>query len=189
MIPRDLRAALADPVSPEALLGLVRDLADQRRIVSTGPRLKLAGHVASFSPADRALWQRLKPWLEERGAAPFTPAELAREAHTSEAVIKALLQGRRGSGEVWRIVGERFLLGEQVAALAARAAVVGEAVGGTGFTAAQYRDAIGTGRGWAIHILEFFDGLGVTARRGDLRRMRPDYETLVGPADPYTPAS
>jgi selenocysteine-specific elongation factor len=67
-----------------------------------------------------------------------------------------------------------------VATLAAQAAQVAQSVGGKGFTAAQYRDAIGTGRTLAIQILEFFDSISVTLRQGDLRRMRTDYQLVVG---------
>ena len=41
------------------------------------------------------------------------------------------------------------------------------------FTAAQFRDRVGLGRKVAIEILEFFDRVGVTMRRGDLRRPNP----------------
>jgi selenocysteine-specific elongation factor len=72
-----------------------------------------------------------------------------------------------------------------VARLAATAALLAEQSGGSGFSAAQYRDAIGTGRTLAIQILEFFDGIGVTRRSGDLRRMQPDYLLIVGVAEPF----
>ena len=38
-----------------------------------------------------------------------------------------------------------------------------------------------------IQILEFFDSIAVTRRSGDLRRMRPEYELVVGSAAPYVP--
>ena len=187
MQPRQLKAQIAEPISIEAFGSLQKDLTERRLIVSIGPLVKLAGHTATFSAADSALWRKVLPWLEDRGALPFTARELAGELHTSEAAIKALLYGRRSAGEVWRITDERFMLREPVAALAATASTVAHAVGGKGFSAAQFRDAIGTGRTLAIQILEFFDGAGVTYRNGDLRRMRPDYERVVGGAAPYAP--
>jgi hypothetical protein len=56
------------------------------------------------------------------------------------------------------------------------------------FTAAQYRDATGTGRGLAIQILEVLDGLGVTQRLGDARKMRKDPAAVLGAAAPFKPA-
>ena len=145
------------------------------------------GHVASFSAADRALWHKLLPRLEQRGVLPFTARELASEVQTSEAAIKALLFRRRADGEVWRITDERFMRRKDVAELAASAAQLAASVGGKGFTAAQYRDAIGTGRTLAIQVLEFFDGMGVTHRNGDFRKMQPDFELVVGSAAPHVP--
>ncbi len=189
MTPRELKATLTEPISAEAFLVLQRDLIEKRLIVSVGSFMKLPGHAASFSAAHSELWQKMQPRLQARGAQPFTVRELASDFRTNEAMIKALLYRRRSNGEVFRITEERFLLRQQVAALAASAAVVAQAVGGKGFTAAQYRDAIGTGRTLAIQILEFFDSVGVTHRNGDLRKMRPDYQLVVGNAEPYVPKS
>jgi selenocysteine-specific elongation factor len=189
MIARDLKNEVSTPISAAAFLVLQRELADKHLIASGGSFVRLAGHAASISPAERVLWQRLLARLEGRGALPFTAHELAGDLCTSEAAIKALLYRRRSNGEVWRITDKRFLLRKQVAALAAGAAVLAQEVGGKGFTAAQYRDAIGAGRNLVIQILEFFDSIGVTRRSGDLRKMRPDYELVVGSAAPYAPAS
>jgi selenocysteine-specific elongation factor len=184
---RALKENLSAQISAEAFLVLQRELADKRLIVSGGSFVRLAGHRASFGPAERALWQTLLPRLEQRGALVFTARELARDLRSSETAIKALLHHRRSHGELWRITDERFMLRKQVAALAASAAVLAQEVGGKGFTAAQYRDAIGAGRNLVIQILEFFDSIAVTRRSGDLRRMRPEYELVVGSAAPYVP--
>jgi selenocysteine-specific elongation factor len=183
-----LKKRLAAPPSTEAFLALLHDLQEKRRLVSIGSVVKLHGHAIAMSPADTAMWRKLLPWLEELGATPFTVRELARDAGTSEPVMSALVHRKRVLGEVWRVTEERYLLREQVAALAARADALASEIGGGGFTAAQYRDAIGTGRTWAIHILEFFDSIGVTRRKGDLRRIAPQYPLVVGDAAPYTPA-
>ena len=49
------------------------------------------------------------------------------------------------------------------------------------FSAAQLRDLLDNGRKVAIQILEFFDRHGVTARRGDLRRINAQRINLFGP--------
>ena len=41
------------------------------------------------------------------------------------------------------------------------------------FTAPAFRDRLNNGRKVAIQILDFFDRLGFTLRRGDLRRLNP----------------
>ena len=41
-----------------------------------------------------------------------------------------------------------------------------------GATIALVRDAFGTSRRYALPLVEYFDGLGLTVRDGDLRRLR-----------------
>jgi hypothetical protein len=52
------------------------------------------------------------------------------------------------------------------------------------FTAAQYRDATGVGRGLAIEILESLDTLAITQRVGDARKLRKDFAPILGAAEP-----
>ena len=76
-----------------------------------------------------------------------------------------------------------------VASLAATAQALARQNAGGTFTAAQYRDAIGVGRGLAIEILEFLDTLAITQRVGDARKMRKDYTAVLGAAEPLKPPS
>jgi selenocysteine-specific elongation factor len=184
---KDLRAKIAAEVSSQAFAALIKRLHAAGQVVSTGSLVRRFDHVPQLNAVDQAIWRKLLPWLEELGATPFTPEELAQEAKTNDTTIAAMLHRKRAHGEVWRIVNERHLLSRQVATLAARAALLSHQMGEIGFTAAQYRDAIGTGRTWAIHILEFFDEIGVTRRKGDRRWVRADYALIVGASEPYTP--
>ena len=184
----ELKEQLRTPMSAAALLTLLRELTNKRLIASHGSFVRLPGHTPSFSSAEKILWQTVLPRVKARGALPFTAADLARDLHINEAVIQLLLNRKYGSGELWRVTDRRFMLRDHIAGLAARAASLAQSVGGQGFTAAQYRDAIGAGRNFVIQLLEFFDSIGVTRRKGDLRRMRPDYELAVGSAAPQAPA-
>ena len=90
------------------------------------------------------------------------------------ALIGAGLAGPAGSGDV-------EMYPRRVAHESAQ-----KSAGGT-FTAAQYRDATGVGRGLAIEILEFLDTLAITQRVGDARKLRKDYAAVLGPAEPLKP--
>jgi selenocysteine-specific elongation factor len=46
------------------------------------------------------------------------------------------------------------------------------------FTAPAFRDKVHNGRKVAIEILDFFDRLGLTLRKGDLRRINPHRSDL-----------
>ncbi|GFE80545.1 selenocysteine-specific translation factor [Steroidobacter agaridevorans] len=185
MSARELKASLTTPISTDAFLALQKELTENHVIATSGSVMKLPGHTVDFSAADDERWRKVQRLVQSRGALLFSPREVTAEAKISEPVVKAMLYRRRSSGDVWRIDDERFMLRDQVAALAARAAVLAREVGSRGFTAAQYRDATGIGRNQVIRILEFFDSIGVTRRDGDRRKVRPDYFLIVGTAPPY----
>ena len=49
------------------------------------------------------------------------------------------------------------------------------------FSAPSFRDRVQNGRKVAIQILDFFDRLGLTLRRGDLRRVNPHRIDMFSP--------
>jgi selenocysteine-specific elongation factor len=186
MTQRALKALLDRTVSADAFLALLKSLAKEELIVTTGALVRLARHSTNIAPADEILWRRVEPWLEDRGPLPFTTADVARELRASDVVVKAMLNRRRRNGDLWRIDEERYLLRDHVASLAGTAALLDKS-GTSGFTVGQFRDATGIGRNTVIRLLEFFDAIDVTVRVGEARRMRPDYERVVGSATPYVP--
>ncbi|HEY5759554.1 MAG TPA: SelB C-terminal domain-containing protein, partial [Steroidobacter sp.] len=185
MSPHQIKASLTTSISTAAFLAVQKELTERRIIETSGSVLKLPGYTVSFSAADDERWHKVQRLVQNRGALSFSPSEAAGVAKISEPVMKAMLYRRRGSGDVWRIDEQRFMLRDQVAALAARAATLAKEVGGRGFTVAQYRDATGIGRNHVIRLLEFFDGIGVTRREGDCRKVPADYHLVVGSAPPY----
>jgi selenocysteine-specific elongation factor len=182
--PRELMKMLSTSVSEHAFRAIQKNLIEKRQIEISGNVIKRQGHVARYSAFDSALWIKALPWLEARGVLPFTVRDLARELRTTETALLSLLHRRRLNGDIWRITETRFMLHDQVAALAASAARLHRDLGGKGFTAAQYRDAAGIGRTLTIQVLEFFDQLGFTKRRGDMRQMHAGYETVFGRKEP-----
>jgi selenocysteine-specific elongation factor len=182
---RDLHQKMAEQLSRPAFAALLKSMASAGVVEATASRVKLHGHSPAFSALDAALWQKLLPWLEERGPRPFTVAELVKETRSNEAFIQAMLFGRRSSNDVWRINKDQFLLGTHVAGLAASAARLTEETRSEGFTAAEYRDASGIGRNLTIKVLEFFDAIRVTARRAGKRHVVKGYKEIVGSAPAF----
>ena len=176
---RDLRTALAEPVSRELLAALLHDLSAADRLRADGALVRLPEHTPSFSAAETVMWRNVLAAHEDRPPHPIIIAELAREMRSSDAAITAMLARRRISGDVWQVTDSKYMLRDHVAALVATAAQLdGET--SCGFSAAQFRDASGLGRNFVIQLLEFFDRIGVTRRLGEARRMRGDYQAVVG---------
>ncbi|WP_310534826.1 selenocysteine-specific translation elongation factor [Novosphingobium sp.] len=181
---RAARTVLEEPVSSDLFTGLVGDLSAHGRIQAEGALLRLPSHSARFSEAENSFWRRAIELVDDRALVAITAAELARDQRLGEPAVQAMLQRRRTSGDLWQVTGGKFMLRDHVAALVALAAELDEATG-TGFTAAQLRDASGIGRNFIIQLLEFCDRIGVTRRSGEMRRMRGDWQAVVGAAPPW----
>ncbi|HKA40448.1 MAG TPA: selenocysteine-specific translation elongation factor [Burkholderiales bacterium] len=182
-----LRKRLAPRLAADAFQSLLRALADERKLELSGSTARLSGHNATSNPEDEKLWQIVLPALQAGGATPPTVPELAAALRLKDATLKDFLHRKSRGGDPLRVPPDRFYPRATLAALAATAAQVAKASANGMFTAAQYRDATGTGRGLAIQILEFFDGLGITQRIGDARKMRKDPAAILGAAAPFVP--
>ena len=184
-----LRKELAPYLPVDAFLFLLRQLVDARQIEVSRSEARRAGHSFSLTAHEQVLWERMLPVLIERGASPPTIEELASDLRVTPRIVLDLMHRLRKAGQAWQATETRFYAAPTIAALAATAAAVADASPSGEFTAAQFRDAIGTGRGIAIHILELFDRIGVTLRMGDRRRMQADFTTIVGAGNPLPRAA
>lgn len=177
--PRQLEAALPAGIVGDVRQAIVRMLIDERRIEAIGTMLRRPGHLVAGNDEETRAWQRLLQVAHDRRESAFASGEIAGLMGMEEKDAISLIMRRRGSGEIRRITDDRFMLGARLAAYAQLGLELSAPSGPKGFSAAQYRDAIGTGRGLAIQILEFFDRIGVTARNGELRLIRNEYERIL----------
>jgi selenocysteine-specific elongation factor len=160
---------------------LVRVLAARGRIEVRGSQARLAGRSAAENPRDVLAWQRIQPLLQDAAATIPSVRELAGITKLPLQQVRDLLHRKSAAGALVKLTPERFALPGTMAMLAARAKATAQRQPQGLFTAAQYRDAIGTGRGLAIEILECMDRRGATRRRGENTR-----EWAGGDADPGT---
>ena len=178
-----LRKTLAKELSVEAFATLLRALTDARTIETTGSIARLPAHSTTANSADEILWQRIRPALEEAHFNSLPIKDLAALLKLKEPIVKDFLFRKAKTQEVFRVSDERFYTKSTLAKLAATAQATVAAQASGVFTAAQFRDWTGLGRGLAIEILELLDRLGVTQRIGDTRKMRKDFVPILGPAE------
>jgi len=169
---RELAPLLPPLLRPATLAALIRQLADEDRVEFAGTLVRLPGRAPQFTAAEVTLWNAALAVWEQCGTRALSAAGLARELHTSEAAVRAMLYRRRLNGDLWAFDAARFMLREHVAQLGEIAAALANAHP-QGFTAAQFRDASGLGRNFVIELLEFFDRIGITGRRGAVRVIKP----------------
>ena len=177
-----LRKAHAPALAPETFTALLRGLADDKKLEVAGSHARLPQHIATDNPADQKMWEAVKPVMESAGFNVPPLKDLAPLTKLKEVMLKDFLHRKAKTNEVIRVTPERFYPRTTLAKLAACAVDVAQNAPGNQFTAAQYRDRTGVGRGLAIEILECLDRLGITQRIGDMRKMRREFAPILGDA-------
>ena len=148
-----------------------------KAVVSTlirGGRLILAGGLiksASYQPALSALedahWTKIKRVLAERGLMIPLLTEIGQSAGLESGEVRATVQAAARLNLVYKVNDTRYALSDD---LLGHAQIVSE-LGKTeeGITVINFKNRIGAGRKLAIEILEKFDTVRFTQRRGDRR--------------------
>ena len=178
-----LRKKIAAQLSADAFGAILRALTDAHKIETSGSIARLPAHSTTANTAYEKMWQLVQPALEAAGFNAPLIKDLALQLKLKDAIVKDFLYRKAKSGEVMRVPPERFYTKATLAKLAATAQATAQAQPNGVFSAAQYRDWTGVGRGLAIEILEFMDTLGVTQRVGDTRKIRKDFVPILGAAE------
>jgi selenocysteine-specific elongation factor len=177
-----LRRTCAPRFSAPLFRGLLQVFAETRALLLEGATVRLPTHSVQLRPQDEKLFARIKPLLS--GAERFRPPRV-RDIATTLAIpeqhVRALCKQLAKLGRLDEVAPDHFFLRTTVAEMAHMLPGLAAAAPGGEFSAAQLRDRLDNGRKVAIQILEFFDRHGVTARRGDLRRINAQRINLFGP--------
>jgi selenocysteine-specific elongation factor len=175
-----LRAALDLQLPVDVFSAAIGAMARDGTIQRDGPWLKLAGHAARLTPADQRLWERIRRVMERASFNPPRVRDFAALFEEREEEVRRLMRRLARMGRLVEIAQDHFYDRARVADLARVAHHLMRENPDGKITAAAFRDRIGTGRKLAIQILEFFDRTGITAREGDLRRIREDRLAMFG---------
>ena len=174
-----LRLALSPRLPKEAFLAFVKQEAAAGRVVLDGAFLRLPGHEVRLSPADEALWLRIQPQL--LGETRFRPPrvrDFAAAFGMDEREVRRVLKLTQKLGRTDQIAHDHFFARAVVREMAGIVRDVAAEAADGWFTAPAFRDRVRNGRKVAIEILDFFDRLGLTLRKGDLRRINPHRSDL-----------
>ena len=159
------------PRLPQGLAVAALDrLAGEGQLVRESGVLRLPDHRLGLDRDDAQLWRRIAPLLggEARFRPPLVP-ELARALALREFDCRRVLKVKAREGAVAEVAPDRFLTRAAVEEVAAIIGQLAAAAPDGLFGAADLRNRLDNGRKVAIELLEHFDRLRITARRGDLR--------------------
>ncbi len=127
-------------------------------LVDEGGTLRRADFEPGLSPRELAAWQDAEGRLRASLAVPRA-TQLGLETELLHALVR--------DGRLTRIADDLVYLPEQVETITAAFRKLP-----TEFTVAEFRDELGVTRRQAIPLLEWFDGQGITRRKGDVRTLR-----------------
>lgn len=151
-------------LTPRAFSAALRAWVNAGLLVENGNLTALAGFSVRFTPAQKMQADRL---LARFAAAPFnTPSVKESQAELGEELYSALVE----DGQLVQVSPEVVFRAQDYEQM--RAAVEAHFAQQETLTAAAFRDRFNTSRKYALAFLEHLDAAGVTARDGDVRRLR-----------------
>ncbi|MTH78276.1 selenocysteine-specific translation elongation factor [Paracoccus aestuariivivens] len=177
-----LRLLLQPRLSKADFSAFIRSEAEAGRIALDGAFLRLPGHLPRLSSEDEAIYARIIPQLtgDERFRPPRV-RDFATEFGEDEAEIRRILRMAARQGRIDQIAHDHFFARETTVEMVQIIRDTAALAEDGWFTAPAFRDRVQNGRKVAIQILDFFDRLGLTLRRGDLRRINPHRIDLFTP--------
>lgn len=160
---RERLRRIALPMEDEALvLLLIEQMRASGTIDSHHGWLHLPEHKAGFTEEQQSIWLRVADLFADE---PWWVRDLAKEAGVEEALMRAVLRQAAQQGMITAIVKDRYYRNDRIVAFARMIRELDLARGST--CAADFRDTLNVGRKLAIQILEYFDRIGFTRRRGN----------------------
>ena len=174
---RERLRRMALPMEDDALvLLLIENMRESGVIKSHHGWLHLPDHKAGFTAEQEVIWQKVASLF---GDEPWWVRDLARETNTDEQVMRQVLRHAAQQGLIVAIVKDRYYRNDRIVAFANLIRELDQARGST--CAADFRDRLNVGRKLAIQILEYFNRIGFTRRRGNDHVLR---DSLLFPETP-----
>ena len=175
-----LRAVREKPVA--SLFGpLLRQLVKDGVLKRTGAHHSLPTHDASLQGADKQLWERLKPWLDEGGIHPPRLTDLLlRDRNLRKDQVLRLMQRLQRMGAVHAVGAEYFIQTPHLLDLATRAFVLAENDTNKRLNVKELRESTGVSRHLSVPLVEYFDAINLTKRDEVGRHFRRDPRKVFG---------
>ena len=164
----EIRQQIRPRVDIELFDLALRELMKDKLIVEVDGRLALAGHSVVLPAELEQVRQKIEARLYEEGFTTSSAAEVAASVSTPVARIQDILTVMIESGEIIRVEQGLYFHGKRVAE--AREKVVDFLKQHKAISISEFKDLInGASRKFAMPLINYFDGLGVTRREGDVR--------------------
>lgn len=165
---RERLRRMALPGEDEPLvLAIIEKMRREGAVVSRQGWLHLPDHNPGFSAEQQVLWEQIDALF---GDEPWWVRDLAAQTKQDEQTIRQLMRFAAQLGLVTAILKDRYYRNDRIQAFARLIREMDQTQGTT--SAADFRDQLGIGRKLAVQILEYFDRIGFTRRRGNDHLLR-----------------
>lgn len=167
-----LGAALGTATSPRLRLAATDALVRAGQLQRKAGQLCVPGHRPVLPAADLRLLDTVCVELRRLGLQAPALQDLCALLNLEPPPLREFLERMAYLGQLVKVGRYRYYLPADIDELARLAGTLAAQCDDGQFTAAQYRDHARIGRNTAIEVLEYFDRVGLTQRRGQVRRLR-----------------
>jgi selenocysteine-specific elongation factor len=165
---RELRDRIFGHAEDAVYEAAVDALLTEGNLAAEGPLLRMAEHKVELTGEQVEIRDQILSDLVVGGAAPPDIAELLSE-HENDA-INDIVEAMRSTGELVRLDDGLVFAPQALAEIEGKMVSFLKERGEMGV--GDFRDLVGTTRKYAVPLLNYFDGLGLTERQGDVRVLR-----------------
>ncbi|MFT7529965.1 MAG: selenocysteine-specific elongation factor, partial [Gammaproteobacteria bacterium] len=180
---KNIQLVIKPHVESSILEAATAYLVSEKRLGRRGARFHLPPHLIDISEHDRQLWSRAAASLAPNSGSPLSLHQAAEGLDIDIRTLEKSLKNAVKIGEMVLVAKNRYLPTSYLARLGWAAEELAERSVEGIFTVAEYCKQTTTGRNFAIHLLEYFDRIGFTARVGNNRRVRRSAATLFAVDD------
>jgi selenocysteine-specific elongation factor len=158
---------------PELQKAVLTELEREGELIVERDIVKRRSHSLRLSPAEQAVFNKLKSIYETAGLEvpklDDALSEVALTTGTDCSAVRRVFQLFLNSGEIVGISDEFYFSSAGINALKEKLRRFAETAAGRAIDVAAFKDLAGISRKYAIPLLEYFDRERVTARSGDTR--------------------
>lgn len=149
----------------------IEHLTTQGDIHESGGLIRLQEHEITLTPEQQQLRKKIADLLRDSGFVTPSESEIAQQLNVSQKQVRETLNLMVNLNEVVRVEGEIYFHRDRVDE--ARQKVTGFLKKNGEMTVSEFKDLIeGASRKYAMPLLNYFDGSGITERTGDVRVLR-----------------
>ena len=164
---------------PPLLQALLQRLNAAGRVAGGKEMVSHGDRAPKLTQAQRRIKQQVIDAIRDGALAPPPRKDLAKTLGAAEAALRPIIELAVIEGELVHLDQDMYLHQDYEPTLRERVAAI-QGIGEQGITVSQAREALGVSRKFALPLMIYLDGIGLTRKEGDLRFLAdPDQPPMM----------